>query len=279
MSVFINHNTRVLVQGITGTEGQKLARKMIEFGTHVVAGVSPGNGGDWFMDGKIPIFDSTHNAVELTGANVALVTVPARFAKDALLECAAANIRLVISITEGIPLKDMMLVKRFYQMNSVRLLGPSSPGILSPGLSMIGSFPFREIKTGDVGIVSRSGSLTYEAIDTLQAAGVGISTCVGIGSAPIHGLGFIEVLDAMQMDMATQEIVLIGKVGSDEEIEALAYAQNNILKPITVYLYGYSHSDKNNTGLISDNFAIAKTMKELADILTTKRNYSKISST
>lgn len=271
MSVFINENSRVLIQGITGTEGQKLARLMLDFGTQVVAGVSPGNGGEWFLDGKIPIFDSTRTAMELTGANVALVTVPSRFAKDALLECASAAIPLVITTTENIPLKDIMLVKRFYKMNNIRLLGPSSPGILSPGLSMIGSFPFRNLRAGNIGIVSRSGSLTYEAINVLQSAGIGISTCVGIGAAPIHGLGFIEVLEAMQMDLSTEKIVLIGKIDSEEEIDALSFARNNILKPICVYLYGQSLTENSIETDIPAEFQMARTIEELAGLLQHSR--------
>ncbi len=217
MSLYINKNTRVLVQGITGTSGRKLARKMLEFGTNVVAGVSPGKGGEWILQGKIPIFDSTRAAVELTGANTALITVPARFAKDALLECSAAGISLVVCITEDIPLKDIIIVNKFFKENNTRLLGPSSPGIFSPHTAMIGSFPFQHLNTGNVGVVSRSGSLTYEVMNLLAAANIGISTCVGIGAAPIHGMGFMEVLNAMQMDPETEKIILIGRVNNPEE--------------------------------------------------------------
>ncbi|NSW52111.1 MAG: succinate--CoA ligase subunit alpha [Anaerolineae bacterium] len=263
MSILISDNTRVLIQGITGTEGSKLAERMIGYGTNVVSGVSPGRGGDWVLDGKIPVFDSTHSAVEVTGANCALITVPARFAKDALFECASAGIPLVICITESIPLKDMVLVRHYYEKHKIKLLGPSSPGIFSPGHSMVGAFPFNTVKTGSVGIVSRSGSLTYEVINTLDTAGIGISTVVGIGAAPIHGIGFIEVLDMMQMDAHTETIVFIGKVDSPEEIDALQYATRNILKPLVLYLYGYGHTNFIEMENIPTEYPVCRTMEEI----------------
>ena len=267
MSLYINKDTRVLVQGMTGVSGQKLTQKMVEFGTNVVAGVSPGKGGEWFLDGKVPVFDSTRTAVELTGANTAFITVPARFAKDALLECSSAGISLVVCVTENIPLKDIMIVKQFYQHHNTKLLGPSSPGIFSPSTAMIGSFPFQNLRKGNVGVVSRSGSLTYEVMNVLADAKIGISTCVGIGAAPIHGMGFIEVLDAMQRDPETEKIILIGRVDSREEEEALQHAIRNILKPIVVFLYGYCRSDLADTAEIEQAFPLARTLKEIPEIL------------
>lgn len=268
MSLYINKNTRVLVQGITGTSGQKLTQKMLEFGTNVVAGVTPGKGGEWVLKGKVPVFDSTRTAVELTGANTALITVPARFAKDALLECSSAGISLVICVTENIPLKDVMMVKQFYEHHHSKLLGPSSPGIFSPETAMIGSFPFHNLKKGNVGVVSRSGSLTYEVMNVLSEANIGVSTCVGIGAAPIHGMGFIEVLDAMQMDPETEKIILIGRVDSQEEEEALQHALRNILKPVVVFLYGYCRSDYPDVQEIERNFPLARTLKDIPTILS-----------
>lgn len=267
MSIYINKNTRVLVQGITGTTGQKLTQKMIEFGTNVVAGVSPGKGGEWVLKGKVPVFDSTRTAVELTGANTALITVPARFAKDALLECASAGISLVICVAENIPLKDVMIVNQFYKQHKTKLLGPSSPGIFSPDTAMIGSFPFHNLNSGNVGVVSRSGSLTYEVMNVLSENNIGISTCVGIGAAPIHGMGFIEVLDAMQRDPETEKIILIGRVNSPEEEDALQHALSNILKPIVVFLYGYCRTEYPNTEDIEETFPLAMTLEEIPQIL------------
>lgn len=267
MSLYINQDTRVLIQGITGTSGQKLTQKMLGFGTNVVAGVTPGRGGDWILDGKVPVFDSTRTAVELTGANTALITVPARFAKDALLECSSAGISLVVCVTENIPLKDMMIVKQFYQQHNTKLLGPSSPGIFSPHTAMIGTFPFKDLQSGNIGVVSRSGSLTYEVMNVLAGADIGISTCVGIGAAPIHGIGFIEVLNAMQRDPETAKIILIGRIDNREEEEALQHAIKNILKPIVVFFYGYCRTDEPATEAIEQAFPLARTLKEIPEIL------------
>ena len=268
MSIFIDKNTRVLVHGITNTNGQKLSQKMLDVGTNVVAGVSPGKGGEWVLEGKVPVFDSARTAVELTGANTALISVPARFAKDALLECSSAGISLVICVTENIPLKDVMLVKQFYRQHNTRLLGPSSPGIFSPNTGMIGSFPFQELNSGNVGVVSRSGSLTYEVMNVLAKANIGISSCVGIGAAPIHGMGFIEVLNAMQMDPKTEKIILIGRIDSPEEENALRYAMTNILKPLVVFLYGYCRAEDTDTEDIEREFPLAKTLNEIPQILS-----------
>ncbi len=267
MSIYVNKNTRVLVQGITGASGQKLTGKMLEFGTNVVAGVTPGKGGEWVLEGKVPIFDSTRTAVELTGANTALITVPALFARDALLECSSAGISLSICVTENIPLKDVMIVRQFYQHHQTKLLGPSSPGIFSPHTAMIGSFPFSNLTSGNVGLVSRSGSLTYEVMNVLANANIGISTCVGIGAAPIHGIGFTEVLDAMQMDPDTEKIILIGRVNSREEEEALQHAISSIMKPIVVFLYGYCRTKSPDITDIEQSFPVAKTLLEIPEIL------------
>ena len=270
MSIFVDAKAKLIIHGITGTEGQKLAQIMLEFGTDIAAGVTPGRGGDWVCDGKVPVFDSTRSAVEFTGANTALITVPSRFAKDALMECASSGVSMVICTTENIPMKDMMLVKQFYQKHNVKLLGPSSPGIFSPGQVMIGSFPHQKLKKGKVGVVSRSGSLTYEVINCLAAHDIGISTCLGIGAAPIHGIGFIEILEAMQMDPQTEKIILIGKVDSPEEELALRYATNNILKPLIVYLYGYSRAANIDITDIERIYPLAKTFEEIPEFLKIK---------
>jgi len=267
MSVLISEQTRVLIHGITGSEGKLLAGRMLDHHTSVVGGISPGKGGEWVLDGKIPVFDSVHNAVEATGANTAVITVPARFAKDALFECANAKIPLVVCTTESIPLKDMMLVRQYYEKHHIKLLGPSSPGIFSPGHAMIGAFPCMEVKFGSIGIVSRSGSLTYEVINTLKAAEIGISTCVGVGAAPVHGVGFIEVLDMMQMDHHTERIILIGNVDGAEEIEALNYAARNITKPIIVYLYGFYRANGFEPDVILREFPLARTFGEIIQVI------------
>ena len=271
MSVFVDEKARLIIHGITSTEGQKLAQKMLHFGTDIAAGVVPGRGGDWVCDGKVPVFDSTRSAVEFTGANTALITVPSRFAKDALMECASSGVSMVICTTENIPMKDMMLVKQFYKMHNVKLLGPSSPGIFSPEQVMIGSFPYQKLRKGRIGVVSRSGSLTYEAINCLAVHDIGISTCVGIGAAPIHGIGFIEILDAMQMDPQTDEIILIGKVDSPEEEQALRYAMRSILKPLVVYLYGYSRANNIDVKDIERIYPLAKTFEEIPRLLKTSQ--------
>jgi succinyl-CoA synthetase alpha subunit len=267
MSIYVNKNTRILVHGITNDTGTKVTKKMLDFGTNVVAGVSPGNGGEWVLQGKVPVFDSARTAVEVTGANTALITVPARFAKDALLECASAGISLVICATENIPLKDIIIVKQFCQRHNVKLLGPSSPGIFSPETAMIGSFPFQNLKSGNVGVVSRSGSLTYEVMNVLAEANIGISTCVGIGAAPIHGMGFIEILNAMQMDPQTEKIILIGRVDHPEEEEALQYAVSSVLKPIVVFFYGYCRADYVDIENVEATFPLARTLNEIPSIL------------
>ena len=271
MSVFVDAKVRLIIHGITSTEGQKLAQKMLLFGTDIAAGVVPGRGGDWVCDGKVPVFDSTRSAVEFTGANTALITVPSRFAKDALMECASSGVSMVICTTENIPIKDMMLVKQFYKKHNVKLLGPSSPGIFSPEQVMIGSFPYQNLKKGRIGVVSRSGSLTYEAINCLAVHDIGISTCVGIGAAPIHGIGFIEILEAMQMDPQTDEIILIGKVDSPEEEQALRYAMRSILKPLVIYLYGYSRADNIDIKDIERIYPLAKTFEEIPQLLKTNQ--------
>jgi succinyl-CoA synthetase alpha subunit len=271
MSIFVDAKARLIIHGITGTEGQKLAQKMLLFGTEIAAGVAPGRGGDWVCDGKVPVFDSTRSAVEFTGANTALITVPSRFAKDALMECASSGVSMVICTTENIPMKDMMLVKHFYKKHNVKLLGPSSPGIFSPEQVMIGSFPHQQLKKGRIGVVSRSGSLTYEVINCLAAQDIGISTCVGIGAAPIHGIGFIEILEAMQMDPQTDEIILIGKVDSLEEEQALRFAMRSILKPLVIYLYGYSRADNIDIKDIERVYPLAKTFEEIPNLLRTNQ--------
>ncbi|MBN2046715.1 MAG: succinate--CoA ligase subunit alpha [Anaerolineaceae bacterium] len=256
MSVYINRNTRLLVQGITGTEGLIQSKRMLDYHTNIVAGVSPGKGGEWVLEGKVPVFDSTRIAVELTGANAALVIVPARYAKDVLLECGAAQLPLVICITEGIPWHDLMIVKRYYDLHNIRLIGPGTPGIFAPQQSMAGIFPFNQIRSGNVGIISRSGSLTYEVLDRLEKAEIGVSSCVCIGSSPMHGTGFIHVLDEMQRDPQTEKILLVGRIGGTEEEEAAEHVNRQIVKPVIAYVAGeFAPLDKitDRSGTVSEN--------------------------
>lgn len=267
MSILMSDQTRVLIHGITGSEGKVLAERMLQHHTNVVGGVSPGKGGDWVLDGKIPVFDSVHNGIEATGANTAVITVPARFAKDALFECANAKIPLVVCTTESIPLKDMLLVRQYYEQHHIKLLGPSSPGIFSPGHAMVGAFPCLEVKSGNIGIVSRSGSLTYEVINTLKTAKIGISTCVGVGAAPVHGIGFIEILNLMQMDHHTDKIIMIGNIDGPEELEALNYAATNITKPVIIYLYGFYRANGFDPDPILREFPVARTFGEIIQMI------------
>ena len=213
MSILINKNTRLLVQGITGNEGLFHTTQMVAYGTNVVAGVTPGKGGEWVLDGKIPVFDSVKTAVEATGANASVIFVPARFAADAMFEAADAGIPLIVCITEGIPVQDMMRVRNYLDQKKVRLVGPNCPGLLTPGECKVGIIPGNIAIPGNIGIVSRSGTLTYEVLYALQAAGMGASTCVGIGGDPVNGTNFIDVLEMFEADPHTEKVVMIGEIG------------------------------------------------------------------
>src|SRR3990172_4574074 len=211
MSVLVNKSTRLVVQGITGREGSFHAAACREYGTRVVAGVTPGKGGTT-ADG-VPVFDTVEAAVEKTGADTSMIFVPARFAADAIMEAASAGVKLIICITEGIPVFDMVRVKRFLEGRPTRLIGPNCPGIITPGECKIGIMPGFIHRKGPVGIVSRSGTLTYEAVWQITQLGLGQSTCIGIGGDPVHGLGFVEALELFEQDDETEAVVLIGGVG------------------------------------------------------------------
>lgn len=236
MAILVDENTRLLVQGITGREGAFHARQAVEYGTKVVAGVTPGKGGS-AMDG-IPVFNTVREAKEKTGANVSVIFVPPPFAADAIMEAADAGIPLVIAITEGIPTLDMVRVKQFLQGTQTRLVGPNCPGVISPGKCKVGIMPGRIHKPGYVGVISRSGTLTYEAVGQLTALGIGQSTCVGIGGDPIIGANFIDVLRLMAADQGTHGIVLIGEIGGTAEEEAALFIKSNVKKPAVGFIAG-----------------------------------------
>lgn len=236
MSILINKKTKLLVQGITGREGEFHTKQMIEYGTKVVAGMTPGRGGEKVLG--VPVFDTVAQAVAETGANTSVIYVPARGCADAILEAANAGIKLVVCITEGVPVTDMMRVNRRLQETGTLLVGPNCPGLISPGKSKVGIIPGNICLPGPVGIVARSGTLTYEVIYALTQRKIGQSTCVGIGGDPVHGLGFIEVLEMFENDPQTQAIVLIGEIGGTDEEKAAAFIKRNVSKPVVAFVAG-----------------------------------------
>jgi succinyl-CoA synthetase alpha subunit len=238
MGIMIDRNTRLLVQGITGNEGLFHSTQMVAYGTNVVAGVTPGKGGEWVMDGKIPVFDSVHLAVEATGANTSCIFVPSRFAPDAMFEAADASIPLIVCITEGIPVQDMMRVRNYIDQKGVRLLGPNCPGALTPGQSKVGIIPGDIALSGNVGVVSRSGTLTYEVLYALKLMDLGASTCVGIGGDPINGTNFIDVLEMFEHDAQTEKVVLIGEIGGTDEDKAAEFIATKMTKPVVAFIAG-----------------------------------------
>jgi succinyl-CoA synthetase alpha subunit len=240
MSILINKNTRLVVQGITGNEGMFHTEQMLAYGTNVVAGVTPGKGGEWVMNGKIPVFDSVKTAVDTTGANTSVIFVPARFAPDAILEAADAGVALIVCITEGIAVLDMMRVRAYIDNKKVRLLGPNCPGLLTPGECKVGIIPNNISIPGTVGIVSRSGTLTYEVLYALRTAGMGASTCVGIGGDPVNGTNFIDVLDMFESDPRTEKVVMIGEIGGTDEEKAADFIQRKMTKPVVSFIAGQS---------------------------------------
>lgn len=240
MSILVNKNTRLVVQGITGTEGLFHAQHMVAYGTSVVSGVTPGKGGGWVLGGKIPVFDSVKIAVEATGANTSVIFVPARFAPDAIFEAADAGIPLIVCITEGIPVQDMMRVCNYLDQKGVRLVGPNCPGLLTPGAAKVGIIPGDITTPGNVGVVSRSGTLTYEVLYALNQAEIGVSTCVGIGGDPINGTNFIDVLSMFEYDPQTDKIVLIGEIGGSDEEKAADYIADHMTKPVVGFIAGQS---------------------------------------
>ena len=236
MSILVDENTRLVVQGITGREGQFHTRQCVEYGTKVVAGVTPGKGG-LEMDG-IPVFNSVEQAVRETGANVSMVFVPPGFAADAIMEAAAASIDVIVAITEGIPVMDMMQVKNYIKDKPVRLIGPNCPGIITPAECKIGIMPGAIHKPGKIGVVSRSGTLTYEAVHALTLTGLGQTTCIGIGGDPVNGTNFIDCQDAFQADDATHGIVMIGEIGGSAEEEAADFINAHVTKPMVGFIAG-----------------------------------------
>jgi len=236
MAILVNKNTRVLTQGITGSTGQFHTRACREYGTQMVAGVTPGKGGSSFEG--IPIFDTVTKAVAATAANASVIYVPPPFAADAIMEAAAAGIQLIIAITEGVPVMDMVRVKKYLDGRACRLLGPNCPGVITPGECKIGIMPGQIFRPGSVGVVSRSGTLTYEAVDQLSRLGLGQSTCVGIGGDPVHGLEFIDVLELFNGDPGTAAVVMIGEIGGSAEEEAAAWIKANMTKPVAGFIAG-----------------------------------------
>jgi succinyl-CoA synthetase alpha subunit len=236
MSILVNKNTRVLTQGITGATGQIHTRACKEYGTQMVGGVVPGKGGTDFEG--IPIFDTVEQARKATGANATVIYVPPAFAADAILEAVAAGIELVICITEGVPILDMVKVKRYMRGTRSRLIGPNCPGVITPGECKIGIMPGYIHKPGDIGVVSRSGTLTYEAVYQLTQLGIGQSSCVGIGGDPIIGTGHIDVLRMFNEDTGTRAVIMIGEIGGSAEEEAAQFIRQNMKKPVVAFIAG-----------------------------------------
>lgn len=237
MSVFIDKSTRLMVQGITGRDGSFHAKQMLEYGTTVVAGVTPGKGGQRF-ENAVPIFNTVEQAVRETKANSTVIYVPPPFAADAIMEAADAGLSLIVCITEGVPVLDMTRVYPFVRTRGARLIGPNCPGLISPGQSKVGIIPGRICAPGPVGLVSRSGTLTYEVVYHLTRAGLGQTTCVGIGGDPINGTSFIDCLDAFERDTATKSVVMIGEIGGTDEQEAARFVKEKMKKPVVGFIAG-----------------------------------------
>jgi succinyl-CoA synthetase alpha subunit len=233
MSILVDKNTRLLVQGITGNEGSFHTEQMLAFGTNVVAGVTPGKGGEWVLDGKVPVFDSVRIAHEATGVNTSVIFVPARFAAD-------AGVPLIVCITEGIPVQDMMGVRNYLDQKGIRLVGPNCPGLLTPGEAKVGIIPGDISMPGSVGVVSRSGTLTYEVLYALKLVGMGVTTCVGIGGDPVNGTSFIDTLGMFEADPHTEKIVMIGEIGGTDEEKAAEFIADHLTKPVVAFIAGQS---------------------------------------
>lgn len=236
MSIFVDKSTRLVVQGITGRDGAFHTRQMIDYGTAVVAGVTPGKSGDAIHG--VPVFDSVAQAVEATGANTSVIYVPAAFAADAVYEAADAGIQLIVCITEGVPALDMVEAVPFVRSRGARLIGPNCPGLISPGQAKVGILPGQICLPGSVGLVSRSGTLTYEAVDALTRAGLGQSTCVGIGGDPVIGTNFVDALAAFEADRDTRAVVMIGEIGGTDEEIAARFIRDKMTKPVVGFVAG-----------------------------------------
>ncbi len=238
MAILVNKDSKIIVQGITGSEGSFHAGQCLEYGGNVVGGVTPGKGGQTALEGKVPVFNSCAEAREKTGANVTLIFVPPSFAADAIMEAAAAGIELIVCITEGIPVAQMVEVKAFVEKTGSRFIGPNCPGILTPDEAKVGIMPGFIAKKGSVGVISKSGTLTYEAVDQLVKEGLGQSTCIGIGGDPIIGTTMKELLEMFEHDPETEAIVMIGEIGGSMEIEAARFAKDNVTKPVIGFIAG-----------------------------------------
>ena len=236
MTVLVNSETRVLVQGITGSQGQLHTRGCRDYGTNIVSGVTPGKGGQDFEG--VPIFNTVKHAVEATGADASIIFVPPPFAADAIIEAAAVNIPLIVAITEGVPVQDMVRAVSYVKRQGVRLIGPNCPGVITPGECKIGIMPGSIHQPGKIGVVSRSGTLTYEAVGQLSGVGLGQSTCIGIGGDPVNGTNFIDCLRMFQDDPGTEAIVMIGEIGGDAEEQAAAFVKEYVTKPIVSFIAG-----------------------------------------
>ena len=237
MSIFIDKNTTVIVQGITGRDGSFHTRQMIEYGTRIVAGVTPGKGGQKFDD-SVPIFNTVADAAKATGANTSVIYVPPMYAADAIMEAADAGVTLIVAITEGVPVLDMTRVYPFVKERGARLLGPNCPGLISPGKSKVGIIPGRICTPGPVGVVSRSGTLTYEIVYQLTRAGIGQTTCVGIGGDPINGTNFIDCLMAFEEDPETKAVAMMGEIGGTDEQDAARFVKEHMTKPVVGFIAG-----------------------------------------
>jgi len=266
MSVLLDKDTRVVVSGVTGSEGTFHTRRNIAYGTNVVAGVTPGKGGQRAVDDKVPVFDTVAEAVQKEGANASLIFVPARFAADSIVEAVDAGCSLVVCITEGIPARDMAEVYPYVRAKGVALIGPNCPGLISPGKANMGIIPGEITGPGPIGLISRSGTLTYQVMYEMFSAGVGQSTCVGIGGDPIVGSNFIDMLARFQADPETEAIVLIGEIGGDEEEKAAAYIAEKVTKPVTAYIAGFTAPEGKRMGhagaIVSGSKGTAKAKKE-----------------
>jgi succinyl-CoA synthetase alpha subunit len=238
MSILVDKKTRLLVQGITGNEGLFHTQQMLAYGTQVVAGTRPGKGGEWVLDGKVPVFDSCKEAVEATGANASIIFVAAAFAPDAIFEAADAGIPFIVCITEGVPVQDMMRVREYLDQKQIRLLGPNCPGLLTPGEAKVGIIPGNIAIPGNIGVVSRSGTLTYEVLYALKLVGMGATTCVGIGGDPINGTNFIDCLSMFEDDPYTEKVVMIGEIGGTDEEKAAQFIASKMTKPVVSFIAG-----------------------------------------
>ena len=237
MSIFIDKATTLVVQGITGRDGSFHTKQMIEYGTRVVAGVTPGKGGQKFED-SVPIFNTVSEAVKATGANTSVIYVPPMYAADAMMEAADAGVKFIVAITEGVPVLDMTRVYPFVKERGARLLGPNCPGLISPGKSKVGIIPGRICAPGPVGVVSRSGTLTYEVVYQLTRAGIGQTTCVGIGGDPINGTNFIDCLTAFEKDPDTKAVAMMGEIGGTDEQDAARFVKEHMTKPVVGFIAG-----------------------------------------